>query len=857
MQPGANYVQVGLPCPQGMVADCDQLAMVDLGGTQINAALQPTAHWADGSVKWCMAKIALLDCRTSELELTLRLDSAPYTAKALVEVTEKPGGFIIQSGPAAFEFDKNRVFPSVTVNNIPVWIAGASYPLLTTTDNTPCDFTLKDITISEQSSVSCRVTIFGSYNTESGQELSARFMFDVLPDAQLSLVCELHNTQRAMHPGGIWDLGDSGSFRFNDFSIAIENQIDATPSLMAEPRSEPPDSELPDSNWIVATQPTVLFQASSGGEQWDCAVHKNADGHVSNQFCGYKVTASTETLLAGKRANPILAVATADNTFTVHTQKFWQNFPKSIDIGTKEIFLRLFPYHHRDAYEIQGGERKTHHMMFNFTTSTDQTAIANTITTPLATVDPTAYMEAGVFSYFHDTLQSKSYDDLITAARDEESGFYKKRERLDEFGWRNFGDIHADHEAAYHDSDKPYVSHYNNQYDAIFGFARQYALTGDTDWQDLLSDLARHVMDIDIYRTDKDRAEYNNGLFWHTDHYVEAHTGTHRTFSAGQLDKDGNPPAGGGPGPEHCYSSGLTFYYFMTGDEEAKRTVLGLGEWIQNYHEGTGSVLETAKRTLGEDTASFIKTCKGAKIFKYRYPMDRGTGNYIRTLLDCFELTNDSKHLQQVEMIIRNTAGPYDEIDARNLDDIEYNWWYIIFLQELIRYLDLKRTLDQRDSNFYYARSTLLYYAQWMVKNDGPFLESADRLLHPNATWIAQESRKIHVLYAAYKYALKNRSLFLERARFYRDYVTENLSESDTLHYTRIQILLLQNHGPAAFLDMDSLPYPGIREVNVSDKDGCFHTPSTHLKHIAGTWISCLSKFRISNELRWIKTRAS
>ena len=144
-----------------------------------------------------------------------------------------------------------------------------------------------------------------------------------------------------------------------------------------------------------------------------------------------------------------------------------------------------------------------------------------------------------------------------------------------------------------------------------------------------------------------------------------------------------------------------------------------------------------------------------------------------------------------------------------------------------------------------------------MLGNDKPFLESADRLLHPNATWIAQESRKIHVFYAAYMYALKDRTEYLERARFYRDYITKELSASDTLHYSRIQILLMQNHGPAAFIDLDSLPHPGTEEVAIADDNGCFHTPSTHLKNIANTWITCLSKFKISNELRWIKTRAS
>ena len=43
-----------------------------------------------------------------------------------------------------------------------------------------------------------------------------------------------------------------------------------------------------------------------------------------------------------------------------------------------------------------------------------------------------------------------------------------RREIIDEYGWRNFGEIYADHEAVYHQGRGPFVSHYNNQYDLIF-----------------------------------------------------------------------------------------------------------------------------------------------------------------------------------------------------------------------------------------------------------------------------------------------------------------------------------------------------------------------------------------------------
>ena len=48
----------------------------------------------------------------------------------------------------------------------------------------------------------------------------------------------------------------------------------------------------------------------------------------------------------------------------------------------------------------------------------------------------------------------------------------------------------------------------------------QFLRTGDARWWRLMDDLARHVRDIDIYHTREDKAAYNGGLFWHTNHYM-------------------------------------------------------------------------------------------------------------------------------------------------------------------------------------------------------------------------------------------------------------------------------------------------------------------------------------------------
>ena len=75
-----------------------------------------------------------------------------------------------------------------------------------------------------------------------------------------------------------------------------------------------------------------------------------------------------------------------------------------------------------------------------------------------------------------------------------------------------------------------------------------------------MRELAAHVIDIDIYHCDRDKTAYNRGLFWHTVHYVDADTATHRSYpKAGKV-------CGGGPSCEHNYTTGLMLHYFLTGD---------------------------------------------------------------------------------------------------------------------------------------------------------------------------------------------------------------------------------------------------------------------------------------------------
>src|SRR4029453_3378944 len=174
---------------------------------------------------------------------------------------------------------------------------------------------------------------------------------------------------------------------------------------------------------------------------------------------------------------------------------------------------------------------------------------------------------------------NQAYLNLVSAALDSANGFHAKREWADEFGWRHFGDLVADHEWAFLPQGQWLVSHYNNQYDALECFALQFLRTGDYRWRELMADLARHTRDIDIYHTVGDKGAYNGGLFWHTAHYVDAGTSTHRTYPEGS--------SGGGPSSEHNYNAGLMLHYFLTGDAASRDAAIGLGQWVLDMEDGS------------------------------------------------------------------------------------------------------------------------------------------------------------------------------------------------------------------------------------------------------------------------------
>ncbi len=596
----------------------------------------------------------------------------------------------------------------------------------------------------------------------------------------------MHNPRAARHKGGFWDLGDPGSLYFK--ALILECKFNHIEQIYL--------TNLETDTSQCIKESFRLYQDSSGGENWNHHIHIDKDGNSTVTFKGYQTTVNNQIIESGDRASPLVTVHNRNGcpTTAAHIRQFWQNFPKAFSTNDEILKVELFPETPKSPYELQGGEQKTHTLRLSLNS---QTHPLQAVVTPINVTLPLRhyYMSNALPGLLQEPACTL-LDEIIDEGINGNNNFFIKREIADEYGWRHFGDIWADHETLEHGNSRSIVSHYNNQYDAILGFLKRYINTGNDQWKEILEDLVHHVVDIDTYHTDLDRVEYNHGLFWHTDHYLDGQHCTHRSFSKHHMEIDHVEQSGGGPGPEHCYTSGLLFYYFICGEERVKNAFLSLNQWADYANLGTGGILERLFEFARKDIKKIKRILKREYVFDFRFPLSRGTGNFINTLLDNYLLTQNELMIEKAAWVIKNTISPNDLILNRQLiEDIEGRWHYTILLQSTIRFLDIKESENKIDDDYLYVLSSFSHYTEFVVEAEKPYLENREILAYPNATWIAQDLRKAQILNSYSSYCSEGRYLDVCRKRdeFFL-YVTRELTDSSQRNYSRILIILAQNY---------------------------------------------------------------
>ncbi|MFY8199472.1 MAG: hypothetical protein ACOVLE_02285, partial [Pirellula staleyi] len=230
------------------------------------------------------------------------------------------------------------------------------------------------------------------------------------------------------------------------------------------------------------------------------------------------------------------------------------------------------------------------------------------------------------------------------------------------------------------------------------------------------------------------------GLFWHTAHYHDAATCSHRSYSVKMRGKS-IEASGGGPANEHNYASGLLLYYQLSGNVRARDAVIGLAEWVRSMDDGN-------QHLLGFVTGVPTGLASCTRNLEYQGP-GRGAGNSMVSLVNAWQASEDTRYLDYAAELIYRTIHPDDNVQCRQLLDSENHWSYTVYLQALVYFIFVTQKIEGYQAIRDYARASFFQYARWMVENERPYLDHAQNLEYPTETWAAQDIRKGVVLLMA------------------------------------------------------------------------------------------------------------
>lgn len=789
-------ITLGLPWRRGVVREEQSFALLGPKGQHIPLQSRVLDRWSDGSIRWCLFDF-LVDWPASGVGYAIEVLDRPLDPWPVMPVEASSEALRVNLGTSVVQIPAHASACAFTWQHGQQTIQAdllASWPQTENARTQPCRWEMV-----EQGPVRTRIAFDAApFVSDTGipAELVCMGYLDFWANAPVvRLSVTVRNPQSAGHPGGNWDLGNTGSFDLHRLRFQVQlpgaSKIQISPERQAE--------------WETLDAPVLLHQESSGGENWQSRNHINRERQVPWRYRGYSLDAGGKAVRTGLRATPIIMAESHQLACGLTMPSFWENFPKAVHANDATLSLDLFP---EGVTELQGGEQKTHTWMLAWGAAEHVPNVLAGCRSPvLACADPEWYAQSSAVSYLlpasHDT--DPGYQALVNQAIEGPDTFLAKRERIDEYGWRHFGDLYGDHEAVKHPGPEPLISHYNNQYDCVAGFAYQFLRTADPRWWSQMLECANHTCDIDIYHTDGDKPAYNRGLFWHTYHYVDADTGTHRSYPKSvrtgpnvnlteRVDQVGKAQkvhkayaVGGGPAASHNYNNGLMLAYFLTGNPLYRETAIDLAEYVIRIEDPS----RTPFRWLCWEYTGLATESGGGG---YHGP-GRASGNSINALLVGYQLTEDRKYLTKVEQLIRRCTHPEQNLQALDLLNAEARWFYTMHLQALGQYLDLKSELREHDEEFVYAHAVLLHYARWMAKHEQPILDTPERLQFPTETWAAQDMRKVEVFLFAARYAeAEERLLFLEKAEWFFQYVVRTLSEFPTRSLCR-PVVLLMNFG--------------------------------------------------------------
>jgi hypothetical protein len=791
----SERLRIGVPFRAGAISDPSQLLLRSDEGSLVDAQWHGLAWWPDGSLRWGL----LFATPSGRGKLEVLADSRNPIAPNINRNASGDLRWDISEGSHGIRLVAwNGIAGRLNVRGR--W------------NNANYRFRPSAIVAGWDGPVFTSWSIEGKFLDEGNQASQVLVRMEL--DAWHAIGCmgakvTITNPQPADHPNGNWDLGNPGSMDIEDLSLELELESSSGDSGDSGVSIQRDIGE----SFLNGARTIDLFQSSSGGEHWNGRNHLDRHRKVPMQKRGY-VLDIDGMRTEGLRVSPVACLRRGKQMLAIGIPKFWQNFPRAIRLHGSCAEVGFFPREAGYAHELQGGEQKTHECAIGFfASSVDHKVIESCLRVGCPALDCDYVSSTGVIPFIsayhrqegNDNDQS-AYELLVRQAIEGGDTFATKREQIDEYGWRNFGDVYGDHEAVYHQGPELLVSHYNNQYDCTAGFAYQYLRSGEPIWYDYMVELADHAWDIDTYHTERDKAMYNMGLFWHTYHYADADTGTHRSYprslatqdhfqSGKDLDALGKTGAklksvygkGGGPAASHNYATGWVYAYYLTGEARYRAAAINAADYVIDIEDGLKTPFRWAYRgPTGHATGSSPGY----------YGPGRASANSTLALLAGYELTEDPKYLDFAVDLMKRTVHPKQDLEKLDLLNAELRWFYTMYLQALVRLVAVLSRDPKRRVEFAYGQASLMHYCRWMVEREHPILDHPERLQYPTETWAAQDIRKWHVLAEGSLWCPDPdwSKRMKEKAEFFFSHSVQQLNSFETKSLCR-PVVLMMNYG--------------------------------------------------------------
>lgn len=562
----AEPVTTGVAFVPGRVEDAAQLVVATGGGKVVPGQFRTLATWPDGSVRW-----ALMDTRVSVDAggaVTLQVGTGrPPTIPDGITITDGEGAIEVDTGALRFSVSKTKgsLIDSLQVGGAQL-ISPGSPGATVVSGGQRRGLHVDAVTVEEAGPLRSVVLLRGTYAGLHQDMLRCTARLTAWAgQPRIGIRIFLENEGRFGY------VGQPEWFQFDSQDIALDLDLGTLQGLSLDGQAIA----------LGEGEPVPAFRLTQRNDS------RQADGFR------YRATLGAAEVASGGRSDGVVALRGTSGAVTVAVRHFWQNYDKAIAVEGRRLRIELWPgdgswppvtgtwpgnrgggdfkqYRVGGSYHLQGGVRKGHELVLDFSGADPALARASVASPLMALASPAYYAASGAlpgaFAPADAVTESGDYATAVdvwnATARDvvdrgSETSLFAARDGAGHrmgagswYGWMDFGD-------------HPWGGGMSSlHYDWTWITLLNYLRLQQADFGEVGVQMARHLIEVDHGWSDREhemlrhlvRFEFNNP-------YLHGGLGDGRCK----------------PIPSHMWLQGIVLYHYLTGDPLARECALSAG----------------------------------------------------------------------------------------------------------------------------------------------------------------------------------------------------------------------------------------------------------------------------------------